>query len=139
MSLTSAQKAAGRQFRDASLAELVALNAREPADGPALVFWRVYRHDCPAAGGASVGIDLHEHYQFSPEYRVCHCSRAGTVTLDFPHMDCGSNSVAAPEGFFGYVWKDGRCPDCGLAVRSEAGRLVVSADRPPAEVRVVGG
>jgi hypothetical protein len=107
--LTPAQKAAGRRFRDQCAAELAALNASSPPDGSALAFWRVYRHDCPAAAGASVGIDLHEHYQLSPD-RVLAC-----------------------------LWKDGRCPDCGLVVRSGTVRVVIAADRPPAEVRAVGG
>lgn len=139
MSLTGTQKAAGRHFRDARRGVLSQLNQEQPPDGHALAFWRVYRHDCQAHGGVSIGIDLHEHYEPSSPYWVCYCGRVEPGSPDFPHRDCDGGKPVTAEGFFAFIWKDGQCPDCGLAVRSKDGRLVLSADRPPAEVRVVAG
>lgn len=139
MSLTDTQKTAGRMFRDARRSALFGLNQAQPPAGHALALWRVYRHDCPAHGGISIGIDLHEHYEASPLYWVCYCGSVGPAGSDVPHRDCDGGRVVTPEGFFAFIWKDGQCPDCGLTVRSRDGRLVLGADRPPAEVRVVGG
>jgi len=139
VSLTAAQKSAGRLFRDAWRAALSGLNQAEPPDGRALAFWRVYRHDCPAHGGVSIGIDLHEHYEPSPPYWVCYCGVVDRDRPDFPHRDCDGGKSITTGGFFAFIWKDGQCSDCGLTVRSGDGRLVLGSDRPPAEVRVVVG
>jgi hypothetical protein len=101
MSLTAEQKKAGRVFRDACQDELNALNAREPAGGTAHPLHRVERHPCKARGGASAGLALREHY------------RAGA------------------DGLLCFIWKDGRCPDCGLVLRSAAGIIDLAARRPP--------
>jgi hypothetical protein len=144
MGLTRPQKSAGRAFLGRCQAALDELNSAVP-DGYALPLWRVYRHDCPSQGGASIGIDLHEHYETSQRYVTCCCGSTAELPayrLDARHSleehDCGP-AVLTPAGFFAFIWKDGRCPDCGLTVRSQRGLLVLAADRPPAEVRAVAG
>jgi hypothetical protein len=95
VTLTPAEKLAGRAFRDAGQAALDKLNEASPPGSFVLVLWRVVRHECSAAGGASIGITLREHRQESPEHR------------------------------FAWIWKDGRCPGCVLAVRTRKGRFLV--------------
>jgi hypothetical protein len=103
LTLTPEQKRAGRLFRDAAQAALDALNEASPPGAAVLVTWRVVRHECPAAGGASTGISLREHYETSPD------------------------------GAFGWLWKDGRCVPCGLTVRTARGRLLVVTDHSARE------
>jgi hypothetical protein len=142
MALTSLEKHAGRIFAAARQAALDALNESSPPAGFVLPVWRVVRHPCPVRG-LSIGIELREHYQASPLYKVCCCGVVAEVTApegDFPHWDCGANSVALAEGLLAWIWKDGRCPDCGLVLRSRRGRYVLAASRPPeGRERRVGG
>jgi len=135
--LTAREQEAGRHFRDACQGALDAINAADPPGGNASPLWRVVRHPCEAHGGGSTGIELREHYLLIPRYAVCYCSRIGPVTDDFPHQDCGASSVMSEEGLLAWIWKDGRCDDCGLAVRSRRGRVVLAALRPPERVRIV--
>jgi len=37
----------------------------------------------------------------------------------------------AQDGPLAFIWKDGRCADCGLVLRSAQGKLVLAASRPP--------
>jgi len=139
VSLDSVQKKAGRAFKDAEQAGLDDLNKQHPAGGIALPFHRVLRHECPERKNASVGIVLHEVYEYSPEYWVCYCSEVHVLNASFPHDDCDGGRVAAEAGLFGFYYKHGTCPQCGLILRSERGQLVLAAARPPAERTRVGG
>lgn len=98
MPLTDAEKAAGRDFREAMTYRLVhGLPEAAPCD-PHI---REYRHDCPARGGVSWPLRLKEHVRESPGYED------------------------VPAGRFTFTWVDGRCT-CGLVVRSRTGRLAVA-------------
>jgi hypothetical protein len=121
MPLTALEKQAGRAFRDARQAALDARNEENPPDVSVLPLWRVVRHECPAAGGASIGITLREIYEPSPE--------VGT----------GSANVIAG-GRFAFIWKEGKCSGagCGLVARTRRGRFVVAADRLPDHGRTNG-
>ena len=138
MSLTDAQKSAGRKFRASCQAVLDKLNAASPPGGVAHPLHRVVRHPC--RDGASVGIELREHYQASPEYWVCYCGVVSEFDpYVFPHRDCDGGKAAAAEGLFCFVWKDGRCPDCGLVLRSARGLVDLAADRPPEREKRASG
>jgi hypothetical protein len=131
MALTELQKKAGRVFVAACQAELDALNAAAPPGGRADPRHRVDRHPCPVRGD-SFGVVLRETYWTSPLYWACYCGVIEPfAAYAFPHRDCDGGREAAPEGLLGWIWKQGRCSDCGLVLRSSAGRLVLAADRPP--------
>lgn len=137
MSLDALQKQAGRLFKAAEQAGLDEVNVTYPAGGIALPFHRVLRHECPERKNASVGIVLHEVYEHSPAYWVCYCGAVG-LHESIPHDDCDGGRVAAEAGLFGFYYKHGTCPHCGLILRSERGQLVLAAARPPAERTRVG-
>jgi hypothetical protein len=137
--LSPVEKKAGRVFREARQAALDARNAADPPGGFALVYWRVPRHECKAAGGASTGVTLRENYELSPAYRVCYCGVAAPQGPDFPHRDCDGGKVIAADGQFAFIWKEGRCSGCGLVVRTRTGRFVIAADRPPDHGRTPDG
>lgn len=118
MPLTSLEKAAGRAFRDGRQQALDDLNATRPPDLFALPVWHVVRHECPAAGGASVGINLREVREDSP------------VWLDGLPGTGVSAKVIIAAGRFAFIWKEGKCSGCGQAVRTKRGRFAVQADRP---------
>lgn len=101
MGLTDEQKTAGRAFRAACQAGLNELNRREPPGGDGDPLLRVVRHPCTARGGASAGIALREHY------------------------------TAGVDGLLCFIWKDGRCPECSLLLRSTTGTVDLTARRPP--------
>jgi hypothetical protein len=138
MTLSPDEKQAGRAFRDARQAVLDKLNADDPPDQDVLVYWRVPRHTCKAAGGTSTGVTLREIYEPSPEYRVCYCGTVAATGPDFPHWDCDGSKVVSPAGQFGFITKEGTCSGCGLAVRTFRGRFVIAADRPPENGRTTG-
>lgn len=140
MSLTDSQKRAGRAFRDEQQAALDALNVTAPPDKYVLTCWRVVRHDCPAAGGTSIGITLREHRHESPEYWVCYCSAVEPFNLYvFPHEDCQGGLVTAAAGSFSFLWKDGKCSGCGETRRSRSGLLTVDTDRLADSGRTASG
>lgn len=140
MALTDLEKAAGRSFRDSWQHVLDALNRDRRAAGAASPLLRVVRHQCPKQAGRSVGITLAEHYHLSEEYLACSCGRVGLRSAEFPHADCaGAVSIAAAAGLFCFIWKDGRCPECGTVLRSVTGRVYRAADRPPEKERRVAG
>lgn len=128
MGLTAEEKAVGRAFRDARQAVLDARNEQDPPGVFVLPLWRVVRHECPAAVGASVGITLREHCEPSPEY------------LDGIPGTGVSARVVAAAGQFAFMWKEGKCSGsgCGLAVRTRRGRFIVTADRLPDHGRTHG-
>jgi hypothetical protein len=142
MPLTAEEKQAGRAFRSARQALLDALNKLDPPGVFVLPLWRVVRHECPAAGGASIGITLRETCEPSPEYWACRC---GVVSTWGPplasHAGCEGARVVAAVGRFAFIWKEGKCSGagCGLAVRTRAGRFVVTADRLAEHGRTHGG
>jgi hypothetical protein len=137
VSLDDWQKKAGRLFKAAEQAGLDEVNEQHPPGGSALPFHRVLRHECPERKNVSVGIVLHEVYEYSPEYWVCYCGEAapGLVGHD---GDCDGGRVAAEAGLFGFYYKHGTCPQCGLILRSVRGQLVLAAVRPPLERIRVG-
>lgn len=139
MPLSVAEKRAGRAFRAAAQAVLDVRNEQAPPGVFVLPLWRVVRHECLDAGGASIGIVLREHCEESPEYRACYCGTvAPAVPGTFPHWDCDGSKVVSPAGQFAWIWKEGRCSGCGLAVRSGTGRFVIAADRLPEHGRTNG-
>lgn len=105
MSLTLAQKSAGRAFLAARQQALSEMGEAAPCSS----FTREYRHSCPKVNGASAAIRCREHYETSPGY-------------------LHSSGEEVPEGLFALIWVEGKCA-CGLRVRSW-GRLVIAADRP---------
>lgn len=140
MGLTALEKQAGRAFRDVRQAVLDALNEADPPGEFVLPLWRVVRHECPAAGGASTGITLREVNEPSPAYLACYCSTVGQAGPDFPHGDCDGAKVVSAAGRFAFIWKEGKCSGagCGLAVRTRTGRFAVTADRLPDHGRTSG-
>jgi hypothetical protein len=138
MSLSELEQKAGRIFRAGRQSALDDRNATVPPGGEADPLHRVDRHACPAQGGASVGIELTEHREASPLYWVCYCSLvAEYIQYVFPHEDCQGGVPAAGAGLLTFVWKDGRCPDCGLVLRSSRGRVALTADLQPLKERKV--
>ncbi len=101
--LTPAEKEAGRAFlteRAAALAARPAVDMLVPPYIP-----HHMRHLCPKLG-KSVSFELKEDYSESPGYE------------------------GVPAGRFAWVYREGKCPDCGLSARDE-GRLVDARVRPP--------
>lgn len=142
MALTGLEQEAGRDFRAGWQHVLDAMNRDRPPGGEADPLHRTVRHVCPGQGGASIGIELREHRQLNEPYRVCYCGRVALVTApegDFPHEDCGASKVALEAGLLAFIWKDGRCPDCGLVLRSSRGRVALTADLQPLKERKIGG
>jgi hypothetical protein len=129
VALSATEKLAGRAFRDARQAALDALNEASPPDAYVMTFWRVVRHECPAAGGASIGISLREHCELSPEYRVCYCGEVYVPGPGFPHGGCDGSKVASRDGAFAWIWKEGKCSGCERAVRARKGLFALAADR----------
>ena len=41
------------------------------------------------------------------------------------------------DGPLAFIWKDGRCADCGLVLRSALGKLALAAERPAGEEKLV--
>lgn len=101
MALTPEEKAAGREFEAACLADLAALNKARPPGMGALVVHTVVRHECPEKGGTSVGITLRT------------VLRLGNVTT--------------ADGRFAFMRKEGRCSGCGRTVRTTDGMFVLLA------------
>jgi hypothetical protein len=138
MALTDLGKKAGRVFRAGCQHVLDEMNREQQPAGEADPLHRVVRHACPAQGGASVGIELAEHREISPLYWVCYCSLiAPYVEYVFPHEDCQGGKLALEAGLLTFTWKDGRCPGCGLALRSSLGRVALTADLQPLKERRV--
>ncbi len=115
VSLSAAEKAAGRDFRDTAQGALLRAFDLDPPDIAVPNFIAVYRHACPARGGRSTAIELRECYRISPAY---------------PQHQ-------VPAGRFGFIWRAGACRHCGATARSRAGRLVDAHERPPARATVV--
>jgi len=111
--LSPAEKAAGRAFRDAAQADLLATFDTDPPAFTVPSFLALYRHHCPARAGRSTALPLHEIYLHSPA--------DGDV----------------PAGRFGFIYRAGRCRSCGQQARSRAGRLVDAQVRPPIHGRVL--
>lgn len=107
--LSPTEKTAGRAFRDAQICALADLNTADPPEYYPPNFLKVYRHPCPSRGARSTALQLKEVY------------------------------VHSPDGRFGWIYKQGRCPACGQRARSRAGKLVDAYARPPAEGRVARG
>lgn len=114
MSLTRQEKTAGRAFRDAAQAQLLASIEADPPDHLVPNFLAYYRHTCPAREGRSTALELREVYVASPSYP--------------------EQGVAA--GRFAFIYKQGSCRGCGQTARSRAGRLVDAWERPPIAGRV---
>ena len=139
MSLTPAERRAGRLFRDAQAAVLATLNETEPPGILVTSVLHYVRHNCPSRGGVSTALELKEHYELNPEYWVCYCSVVEPfVPYVFPHRDCDGGKPVTEPGRFGYIWKQGRCPACQLTARSRDGRFVITAERPPDTRSIIG-
>jgi hypothetical protein len=142
MPLSPVEKLAGRVFCDARQHALDVLNAAVPPGRYVQPFWRVVRHECRDADGASIGISLRERYELSPEYRACYCGRVEEVVVpgSFPHRDCDGSTVVAARGQFAWIWKEGKCSGCELVVRTRKGFFVpCAADRLPDHGRTNDG
>lgn len=126
--LTQDQKAAGRVFYAAMNEGLAAMAPASPCSP--YISW--YHHPCSAMDGQNRGIELHERYEYSPPYRIMPGPGGSHAVREIPPgttaITCLSIIV---RGFFGFIWKEGGCSDCGLHVRSPMGRLVVADWRPP--------
>lgn len=122
--LTHHQKLAGRVFYAAMNAGL----ADMPPASPCSPYISWYHHPCQAMDGQNRGIELHERYEYSPPYRIM----PGDYVREVPPGTTTITCIAViVRGFFGFIWKEGGCGDCGLRVRSPMGRLVVADYRPP--------
>lgn len=137
MILDPGEKRAGRIFRAKAQAALDDLNKRDPAAATAPPFLANYRHPCPVHPGRTLTFELREHYDESPQLWVCPCGEVDWEPY-FPHPDCDGGTIVAQAGRFGFIWQEGRCPDCRLRVRSTEGRLVDALVRPPGERSIRG-
>lgn len=142
--LTDLEKLAGRWFRDRSQRALEESHRLDPPTFTPLPWLRHYRHNCALRQGRSTSMELKENYKPSPELWVCYCSAIGELGVSdtesshkcgFPHECCQGGKVAADEGRFAFIFKEGRC-GCGATARSKAGRLVDAHERPPLSGRV---
>lgn len=106
MSLSPAERAAGREWRSARQAFLTALNTDSPPDLSVPCVVRHVRHECAARGGVSKSFEFKEQYELNPELPGL---AAGTIA---------------------WVWTQGKCA-CGTTGRSIDGRIVIVAERPP--------
>jgi hypothetical protein len=100
-SLTPAEKAAGRVFRDAACAALTALHSASPADLSFPVVVHHPRHLCAALDDRSISFECREVYQLSPD------------------------------GIFAFIYKEGKCRHCQITSRSQDWLFVLAAERPP--------
>ncbi len=107
--LTADEKRVGRAFRAAAEAELARFFKEDPPTYTVLSVLGVLRHECPARGGVSTGLELREVYLRSP--------------ADEP--------ARIPEGRFAFVYRKGRCRFCGQTARSSSGRLIDGTGRGP--------
>src|SRR5262249_11814592 len=140
--LTTAERAAGRWWRDLQLTELAALNAARPPMQSPSPFIRHIRHLCPGNNGASISFDFAYTYVTSPRIGVCYCSVIKPVPDEllgkFPHEDCAGGELV-PAGRFAFVYREGRCALCDLTARSTTGRVVDARERLPTGRKVVQG
>lgn len=134
--LTALERQAGRRFR-AECNSKYLLHPSQRPDAYCTPFIRNYRHECPARGGASTALALHEQYELSPEYDVAPGPDGDVFTKVPEGAERLDWDVRVRAGLFAFIWKQGECPACHLTVRSRTGRVVLAADRPPAEERKV--
>lgn len=120
VSLTGAEKLAGRAFRDDQRARLAAMPEAAACSG----FIREYRHACPKYRGASAAIRLREHSRLS-ELLVVYPDTGEVIRKIGFALQAGPPYVTVPAGTFAFLWLDGHC-SCGFTVRS-AGRVVLAA------------
>jgi hypothetical protein len=104
MSLTQAERAAGRAFRDQAMVRMAQLVSPEAEEKPG--FLRHVRHECPLREGRTWAVELREYYILNP-------AREGLEA-----------------GRLAFMWRAGQCK-CGYAIRSGRGRVVEPEDRPP--------
>lgn len=148
--MTPAETAAAREFRAAQRSVLAAKHAMPP-DLTTSVYAKFIRHECAARGGASVALELREHYRYSPAYLV---GKQGDV-IQFDGGDPGWSQevvdlqeemgprhlsvveAVVPARRFGWIWTQGRCAACGMTALSKTGRLVDPQVRPPSEHAIV--
>ncbi len=109
MGLTYGEKEAGRRFRDGCSAQLGEINRVNPPTYVVPHYLGHYRHLCPARQNKSKSISLLERYTHSPTYP--------------------EQGVQA--GRFAYIYREGKCLNCGHTARSEVGWLVDGLARPP--------
>lgn len=109
MVLTAVEKVAGRAFRDDVAGILSRLNATNPPHYVVPSYLAAYRHLCPKRRNLSTAIELKECYILSPIF----------------------SAEGISEGRFGYIYREGRCLNCGRLARSASGRLVDGQERPP--------
>jgi hypothetical protein len=128
--LTRAEKLAGRWFRQQMHEHLAVVNAADPPSVSVPWVLRHVRHNCASRDGLSVSFEAREVYVLSPEIWVCYCSAAGLLGDSFPHDDCQGGVVAAAEGRFAYIYKEGRCT-CGVTGRSPSGHVADAYERLP--------
>lgn len=136
--MTVAELAAAQAFRAGQRFTLSVKNDNDPPGVTVSVFAGNIRHDCPARGGASVFLEMREHYVRSPE-AVVHMADDrvyGVALVDdgagesWPEAE-GFEATVVPAGRFAFIWTQGRCAACSLVARSGTGRLVDTRLRPP--------
>ena len=95
-------------------ARLDALNAQSPADMDLPHFVGQARHGC-------------KHHRFSgPDHDLAVSSPLEVREVYWPSED----------GEHALIFKEGQCRRCGFTGRSQVGRVVLVADRPPLTGRV---
>jgi hypothetical protein len=131
-SLSRHEKAAGRAFREAQQAALVASQSDSPTDLTPAPYLSVIRHSCAKRGGVSTALELREVYVWSPEYWVRGEPGSWEVLIDVPvDLVPDSGWVFVPANRFGFIYKSGRCRPCGHTARSIHGKVVDAQVRPP--------
>ncbi len=116
-SLTPAQRAAGRWWRDQQQAALDARNTAQPPDESRPPFVRHIRHLCPASQHRSVSFDYTEIYVRSPSLTGQSTGVPGEEII--------------PAGLFAFIYHEGRCAGCKRTARSRTGRVADGRIRQP--------
>jgi len=72
--------------------------------------------------------------QVDPGQRVVrhHCPERGGASTGITLQE-----HYAQDGPLAFIWKDGRCADCGLVLRSARGKIVLAAERPAEQEKPV--
>jgi hypothetical protein len=133
--LSYAEKNAGRWWLGQQQAALGALSESKPPDTSPIPFVRHIRHLCAGNARRSVSFDYAEVYTLNPRIGVCYCGVIKEVPDEmlgtFPHEDCAGGAILEA-GWLAFIYREGRCADCGHTARSTTGRVVDARERQPA-------
>jgi hypothetical protein len=132
--LSYAEKNAGRWWLGQQQAALDTVNENTPPAASPIPFIRHIRHLCPGNQDRSISFDYAEVYVLNPRIGVCYCSVIKEVPDEllgsFPHEDCAGGAILEA-GRLAFIYREGRCADCGHTARSRTGRVVDAHARQP--------